>query len=492
MEFQTDEDKRKRTIKLFTGYILMGIAILLASFILVYVAQGYNYDPNKGVSRSGLVFVESKPSAANIFINNQQKDQTNTRLVLEEGSYNLSIKKDKYRDWQKQFSIEGGSVLYFAYPKLFPVDIALGITKVFDNAPVWVSQSLDRHWLVVQQTYDAPVLTIFDLLKPSDPPTLFTLPSEQLLNGSTRASTITPIEWSDDNKHLLVSQKHSGGNIAYIVIDRENGDQTVNVSNKFDLPVTSSVKLKDKKHNEYYVLDSIKGDLYSADLKNNMSEKPILSGVVAYKSYADNLIMYVTHPDLYPSDAIIEVLNGDNKYLLQSIKREPNANYLLDIAQFQKKWYYVVSSVNSDRVNIYRNPLSRSEPGNTKPIQPQISLKIDKPQFVSFSDNTRFISVQSGKKFVIYDAEQLKPYRFESSLNIIANQQAKWMDGHRLSVVTDGKARVFEFDGTNTQTLVNSRSEFLPYYDRDYKYIFTLIQQADGKTGLESGKLIVD
>jgi hypothetical protein len=83
-------------------------------------------------------------------------------------------------------------------------------------------------------------------------------------------------------------------------------------------------------------------------------------------------------------------------------------------------------------------------------------------------------------------------YRYESPLAIAGTQQAKWMDGHRLTAVTDGKVQVFDFDGTNLQTLVASRPEFTPYFDRDYQYIYTLVPQADGHTGLQNGKLIVN
>ena len=56
MEFLSPKEKRARTIKLFTGYALIAVLIGLATLVLVYLAQGYGYDPQKGVSRSGLVF----------------------------------------------------------------------------------------------------------------------------------------------------------------------------------------------------------------------------------------------------------------------------------------------------------------------------------------------------------------------------------------------------------------------------------------------------
>jgi hypothetical protein len=49
------------------------------------------------------------------------------------------------------------------------------------------------------------------------------------------------------------------------------------------------------------------------------------------------------------------------------------------------------------------------------------------------------------------------------------------MDGHRLTSVTDqGKAYIFEFDGTNGQVLVPTLGGSLPQFDRDYKYLYAL------------------
>jgi hypothetical protein len=490
MEFQTKENKRKRTIRLFTCYVLIAVLIGLASLILVYLAQGYGYDTDKGVNQSGLVFIDSKPSGADIYVDGQKRDK---RISLNEGSHTITIKKDKYRDWSKNFNLEGGAVMYFLYPKLFPVDITIGITRVYPVPPVWVSQSPDRHWLILQQQANLPNLSIIDLTKPTDEPKSFTIPIEQMVVQRGSYGEFSPVEWSDDNQHLLIKQKAANGTTSYIIIDREDSDKTANISGKFGLSSDSSITLRDKKYDKYYIHTATAGELRQADLKNGLSASPILTGVVNFKSYADNLITYTTYEDAKANEANVLVLsNQTDKYLLQSIPRDPNNNYLLDMAQYDNNWYYVVASSADKKVYLYRNPLKRSKPGNAKPIMSQMNLTLINPQYVSFSDNARFIGMQSGKKFVVYDGEQNRIYRFESKLNITLAQQAKWMDGHRFTVVTDGKVQVFEFDGTNQQTLINSRPGYTPYFDRDYKYVFTLITQMDGKVGFENGQIILN
>ncbi|MEI6237701.1 MAG: hypothetical protein WCP03_03830, partial [Candidatus Saccharibacteria bacterium] len=252
MEFQSKEYKRNKAIQLFIGYALVAILIGLASLILVYLAQGYGYDTGKGLNQSGLVFVDSKPAPGEIFIDNQKRDKKNS---LSEGEHKITIKKDKYRDWNKTFTLEGGAVAYFIYPKLFPVDIPVGVTRVYPNAPDWVSQSPDRRWLVIQEQTNSPVLSIMDLSKPSDEPLVYTIPANQLSIQKGSYGVITPIEWSDDNQHLLLLQKMPDDSINYLIIDRQNSEKSINLTEKLALSDASTVVLRDKKYDKYYVLN---------------------------------------------------------------------------------------------------------------------------------------------------------------------------------------------------------------------------------------------
>ena len=490
MEFLNPEDKRNRTIRLFIGYALIAVMIALASAILVYLAQGYGYDPNKGLSQQGLVFIDSKPAATEILVDGQK---SNDRVTLGEGSHEVTLKKAKYRDWSKSFNLEGGTVMYFVYPRLFPVDIPIGVTKVFPTPPAWVSQSPDRHWLLMQQTAESPVLTVFDLLNPHDDPKLLTIPADQLAVIKGQYGKIAPVEWSDDNQHVLMIQTSADGKKNYLVLDKDNTDKTVNITSKLNLIDGSVVTLRDKKYDKYFVHDVTTGELRTADLKNGLVASPILAGVVSFKSYADNLLLYTTYTGAKANEAKVYALsNQTDKYLLQSLPRDPNSQYLLDMAQFDNNWYYVTASVSGNQVYVFRNPLKRTKPSNKEAVVPQMSLALQNPQYVSFSENTRFIGMQSGKKFVVYDGEQNKVFKYSSPLNIAPTQQAKWMDGHRYKVVTDNKVQVFEFDGTNQQTLIASSPDFMAYFDRDYTYVYTLINQADGKIGFENGKLIIN
>ncbi|MFO0882286.1 MAG: PEGA domain-containing protein [Candidatus Saccharimonadales bacterium] len=492
MEFLSPKEKRARTIKLFTGYALIAVLIGLATLVLVYLAQGYGYDPQKGVSRSGLVFFAAKPGTADIYVDGQKKDKTDARLTLDEGIHQTALKKDKYRDWTKTINVEGGSVLYLSYVRLFPVNIPLGITQAFTNAPAWTSQSLDRRWLVLQPKTDTPTLQIYDLLKPTTDPKTVTLPVAQVSSEAGNFGALAPVEWSDDNKHLLLKQTLPSGKITYVVFDREDNAQTFNATKKLSLPDGYALSLRNKNFDRYYAFNQGTGEIRTADAKSGMQTVASVTGVVSFKSYADDLILYTTYNNAAANQVNVFVQSGNSDtYRLQALPKDANNRYLLDMAKYDNSWYYITASSSDKKALMYKDPLSKIKPGNITPAAPRLALVINNPQFASFSDNTRFIGLQSGKQFVVFDAELNRVYRYQSALAIADTQQAKWMDGHRFSVVADGKESVFDFDGTNVQTLVNSRQEFPAYFDRDYQYVYTLVPQADGKTGMQNGQIIL-
>lgn len=473
------------------GYALIAVLIGLATLILVYLAQGYGYDPAKGVSQSSLVFFGAKPGPANIYIDGEKKDQTDTRLTIGEGTHKVMLKKDKYRDWTKTLNVEGGSVMYVQYPRLFPANIPLGITKTFTGSPLWASQSLDRHWLLIQPKAQDPSLVLVDLLKPQTDSTSIQIPSTLLSSDKNGYGRFEPVEWSDDNKHVLLRQVLDSGKKSYIVLNIDVPAETLNLTDQLKLSDNFTITLRDKAYDKYYAFNSSANNLQRADLKNGLQADAILTGVIAYKSHGDDVVIYISYDGAEASKASVRILSGSDKYTLQPVKRDDQNKYLLDVAKYDGNWYYTAGSKSENKVILYRNPLSKASPNNTTPISPRLALVINSPQFVSFSDTARFIAVQSGKQFVVFDAELSRVYRYESEMNIAQEMQARWMDGHRLSVIADGKAYVFDFDGTNTQQLVNSRQQFNLYFDRDYKYVYSLIQQADGNTGLQNGQIVL-
>lgn len=496
MEFLTPEEKRNRTLRFISGYFLVAIAVLLGTFIFVLLVQGYQLSNRKGLVQNGLVNVESRPVSANIYLNGSLKDRTTARLDLNEGEYELKLQAENYREWTKKFTLLGGAVRYFIYPKLIPNTIKTDTMASYNAMPIWASGSPDRHWVISKASGQQADFSVFDTTRTDNTATAnqtITLPASILIGSASAYGEFQPVEWSDDNRHILLLQTLENGQKNYIVLDREKPDISISVSKTLSINNDYKVLLRDKKPNKFYLHNTVSGELTYRDSKNVSESVKVAEGVVAFKPYGNDLVLYVTYANT--AEGLAKVVVSDNiakTYNLQPVVRDVAGNYQLDLAKFDGTWYYVTSSSSDNKIKIYANPLDGIEANSGNVAKTRYTLPLDNPMFVSFSDNARFIAVQSGSNFVVYDGELKANYRYSVKYNLAKDQKALWMDGHRLKIVEKGIAKIFEFDGTNGQDLTASQpnNSFTPYFDRDYNFVYTYTQDKSGKPILQSGSLV--
>jgi len=475
MDFLDPKKQKAHTIRLRVGYVLIGLAILLATTILLYQARGYVIDRHGRVIQNGLIFLSSQPEGADIYANNKMVDGTNARMVLPAGQYVFELKRTGYRDWKRGITIEGGSVQRFDYPFLFPTSLKTSVAKQYGGAPGFSTQSLDRRWLMVQT--GANDFDLYDLRDEAPVPDSFTISPEVLSAGSVTTSWQT-IEWSDDDRHVVLSRlftKDGQPGREYILVDREKPAETINLSVLLGFTPTT-LQLRDQAYDQYYLFDQPNGALLTASIEKP-TPQPYLSRVLAFKAHGKNTVVYATNKDMPADKASVRVRDGDQTFTIRQVAVSPT--YLLDINRFDDNWFVAAGSANEDRVYVYKNPMDRlREVSNSAPVPSQV-LKVVAPNYLSFSTNGRYVVLESADSFAVYDAKTDKGYAYQSKLPIDPGiGHATWIDGYHLSIVSGGQLAVMDFDGTNQQQLVPSSPAFAPFFTPDFKRLYTLADSA--------------
>lgn len=473
------------------GYFLVAIAIGLGGWLLLKAASGYGVDPKTGgILQNSLLFVGSRPGGADIYINGgRQGSQTSARLILPAGNYKLTLKKDGYRSWERNITLNEGSIARFVYPFLFPQEPRPVTIKAYSKNPPLITQSPDRRWLLVQRPEASGGNITFDEFDTND----LTKPARALVVPSGLAATpsnsvLQEAEWSTDNKHLLLRHTFSGGD-EFIIFNRDVPAESINVNKLFGVS-PSEVALRNKKIDELYVFSQKSSDLQTANTANSRLT-PLLKGVLAFKSNGPNIISYVTNQNAPSGQAVARIWDGNQSYDLHTFKA--GSQYLVEEAQFQSHWYYVVGSNTDERVNIYKDPLdSLRNPAIARAV-PLLSLNIIDATKVSFSNNTRFIAAEAGQKLAIYDLEAQSAYRYtlESPLAYALH----WMDGHRLVGTIDGTFFVTDYDSTNQQRLSPTNYSRGGFFDSAYEQLITttttttesgvVLQRIDMRAGID-------
>lgn len=469
MDFLDPSKKRGHAIRLMVGYVLVGIAIALGTFVLMLQAYGYDLNRKTGqVIQNGLVFVASHPVSANVYLNGTHKGTTSKRLTIEAGQYTVGLKQKGYRDWQRTFTLQGGKVEQLVYPVLFPTKLDASDVLLYKSTPAFATQSPDRRWLLIGQPGSVTSFDNFDLNNPTAPPTTVTLPVG-LLSPSNTPDSLTLVEWSTDNRHVLVQHNFSGGN-EYIMMDRQEPSSSYNVNKQFNVTPTI-VSLRDKRFDQLYIYNATAKTLQKAEIRSN-TVTPLLADVISFKAYGSNIVVYATDDSQSPGKNAIKIWDGNRSYLLHHYPTV--TKYALDMATYNNHTYVVVAPVGGGLVYIYKNPLSLAKQSTKTVPSPFTTLRLEQLAYVSFSANAQFIMAQSGPRIAVYDIERIQRYFYELKDSIPITQQAVWMDGHRITLIINSKTFVSDFDGINQQTLSSSAPGLLPYFDRNYENLYNV------------------
>ncbi len=470
MDFLDPRRKKAHRRRLFIGYILMGIGIIIGTITLFYLAYGYDIDRKTGtVIQNGIVFVDSKPGGAVIYLNDvRQNSRTASRMALPAGVYTVRLEAEGYRHWERTFNLEGGQIQRLVYPFLLPNVFETDDMHQYEFQPQLTSQSPDRRWVFVQQPGQTYLFDVFDLRDAQKAPVQVLVPPAILTEPAAEAS-LKFVEWSNDNRHVLL-ERTFGDRTEYIMLDRENPAQSVNINTMMGIEPRMP-SLRNKRHDQLYYLDAVPGVLRVADLSSRTISAPLVSSALAYNSYGDDIVLFVTQEGMDEGRAEFRVLEGDKVYPLKSVSAADA--YVLDVSRYSNKWYYVVGSAADNMAFVYENPLPALKAQTRTPLIVTAILRLENPRFVSFSANTQFIALQSGNKLLVIDLEDSRQYRTSLTHDIPLDRQLKWMDGHRLLFMVGSQSYILDFDGSNEQTLVTSLVD-RPYFDRDYDNVFTL------------------
>jgi hypothetical protein len=470
MDFLDPRRRRAHKYRLIIGYFLVAIVIALGTVILVYGAYGYGINTKTGqIIENGLLFVDSKPGGADIYLNGKlDPSKTAARLVLSAGKYNLTIKKDGYRQWQRNFVLDEHSVARYVYPFLFPVKPAAIALKSYDAQPQLVTETPDRHFLLVQVP-GAASLT-FDQYDTSDlakTPTEVTLPRNLL--GGIDGSVFKELEWSTNNNNLLIDHTFKGGH-EFLVLDMSNPSQSFNVNRLFSTN-PAEVALKNKRIDQLYLYNPTDGTLQVGDSGKGTLAPPFLKHVLAFKPNGNTLLTYVTDVGAPAGKVNARIWEDGKTYPLYTFTA--GQKYLIDAAQFQGHWYYVAGSDKTDRILVFRDPLSNIKDPHIGKAIPSIALHVPGATKLSFSTNTRFIGVQAGQTFAVYDLETKDNYRYDMAVPLAGEQH--WMDGHRWIGLSGGNVYVTDYDNTNQQQVGPSTLPDGALFSRDYNQMLTLV-----------------
>ncbi len=470
MDYLDPIKKQSKRKKLLIMYALMGVAIAIATLVMVYLVNGYSIGNDGAVIQNGLLYIDSRPESAEVFLNGEkQRGRTDARLVVPEGSYAVDLKRDGYRTWSRSMVLEGGSLRRLTYARLVPETLASEPLATLPSEPQMVSQSIDKRWLVMSFDASPLILQYIDLNRAVPQLERITLPVGTI-------STTTPgkwraIDWADDNKTLLaVFETESTRD--FVLIDREKPENSKNISKAFNTTAFTDVELRNRKKDQLYLYNEATAVLLTADI-NNGTTSLILDEVLAYVAFGDDAVLYITDDDKVDDLVEAYLVKDNDTYKLRSIKKD--TKYLLDMSKLGSALVMGIGSPLENRVIVYNDPIDALKDNEISDIPvPTTVLRVASPQELVISADSSVIVARGAENFASHEFEADRSYTFKLNGAIDENQELRWLDGQHILLSIGGLQHIFDFDGSNNYTLVASTPFFGTYADNRIDYLVTL------------------
>lgn len=489
MDFLDPKRNFRHSVLIYSGYVLIGIAVALTTVILVYLSYGFGLGKNGSVIQNGLLYLSSQPNPASIYINGKlSSSNTNTRLALPSDIYHIQIASNRYRTWSRSIEIDGGIVTHYDYPLLIPNKLSSVKYASYSNTPPLATQSLDRKILLVQQAGSNTNFDLYNLTSTTKSMTSVILPSSVVSKALTSES-YTTVAWANDNQHVILSHLFDGKK-EYILFDTSNPSQSVNLSQTLANISFTDLTLDNKQYNKYYLYNNLTKTLQTVDLSTPNSPVMILGNVLVYDTYQTNTVLYATNIGAEANKVNIdELVNGVN-YHIKTFNA--GTNYLLNMAGYNGVIYVAAGSASGNKVYIYKDPVSQLKSQPTQAPVPSQVLFVNNPNYLSFSDNTQFIMTENAQQFGVFDIENGHGYNYTTTHPIDAPaSHATWMDGDRLTYVSNGKVIIFDYDNNYQQSLVSESPLYLPFFSSNFDYLYTLDNSKTNGVDINQTSLLV-
>lgn len=471
MDYLDPKKKKEKRIRLMIMYALLGIAISIATVVFVFLANGYYIDRETGnVIQNGLIYIDSKPESATIHLNGvQQRGNTDARLVVPEGTYDIELRRDGYISWKRNLALEGGSLRRLTYARLIPETLDSEQALALPSAPSAISQSNDKRWLVMAFNDKPLVMQAVDLN--SAAPQLIEVPLPLDIVTVKDGGTWKFIEWADDQRTFIASYTTTAGT-EYVVIDRSNSAASLNITKVFAAQKITAVSMRNRKNDLQFAYSASTKTLYRTNAKTGEITE-YLKDVVDYTGYGDDAVLYITEKDA--KDGYVKAIlhKGDKEYPLRDIKKD--SKYLLEMAKLGNSLVMGVGSAAEGRVLVYDDPIHAIDQNGFSSLPvPTTVLKVDAPQELTISADSSVILARSGKNYASHEFEEDRTYVFTLDPAVSASQEIRWMDGRHFMIGSDdNKQYISDYDGSNMHELGASQPAVGSVFDAPIDLQFT-------------------
>ena len=311
--------------------------------VLALYSAGYRYDFKRNrLEKTGILYIESKPKEAMVYLDGQYKNTTPSRLTkLLPGKYNVEVRKDDYYPWISEVEVKSNLTTFLKNTVLFRKNLPeIKIKGEINILTISLDQQKIIYSLVGENNEE---LRLFNLKNDSD----FLIESF----GRKTYNYLEFLAWAPDQSKALFKQVIGDFN-KYLIVDVN----TLRVKQIFDITRLNFDKLVWSGKNDSCLYGLRKTMLYQIDLTRNSTE-PIFAANITDLQAADDKIYYITRiaSDYYLNQKLLESEEKDKKIKLPSFSDytlQASTSDLITLLDKNNNDLFIIDSNAFDTQNI--------------------------------------------------------------------------------------------------------------------------------------------
>lgn len=217
--------KKQAIISIAILIILIGVTVL----VILY-GKGYRLFVQHGeptISKTGILNLSSSPIGAQVYIDGHLTTATNNTLNLTPGKYAVTIVKDGYLPWKKDFEIQR-EVVSDANATLFPQAPSLQSISTFGIQSAIIDPTDTKlAFNISSNSARQNGIYVYDMTSRSFPILAGQSSTTQIVDDTIDKFSQSKIAWSPDGKQIIASiTSPTDGSITYYLLDTTSFNQT--------------------------------------------------------------------------------------------------------------------------------------------------------------------------------------------------------------------------------------------------------------------------
>ncbi len=486
--------KKQSLIRRIVLSVVATVAVLIIVTVSILFMLGYRLDSGNGrLEQGALLQLNSTPDGAQIWIDDEYiGSQTSAKQTVLAGVHKISLKKDRYEDWNRTLQLDAGTLTWLSYPRLVPVDRPVQPVATYSSL-VAMRFSPDLKWALGHEKNDSPTFQLIDLRSTEIKISPLVLASD-LYSDATTVNVPHQFDidrWSSGGRYIIVKHTYGDNQREWLLVDTQDVTRSINITRSLNVDL-SGVKFASNSGISLYGL-TVDGVVRKLDLSGGTISRGLITNVKSFSVFEQTSVLsYVGTDPANGEKSVVGIYkDGDSAPKILRTVDGADAQIKIAVTRYFSDDYVAISE--NDSVDVLYGSLP-SATQETNSLRQFTHIQAEGPvTTLSFAPGGEYLVAQAGNTFSSYELEHMRAAK--GAIAVIDGQTAsplKWLDGAHFWNDDNGSLVMRDFDGSNAHTIMQVEAGYGASLSQNGRFFYGVGKAEDGTYQLQRVRMILE